>query len=256
MIRGGESGGFEPAAPADGFWNAPAQVERFASRDPDHRLIRVVGAVSCPADLRVLDVGCAGGRNTQWLAEQGCDVHAVDAAPAMIAHTRRRVAAGLGEEEACRRVRCGVMDDLKHFPNADFDLVVALGVYHLATSRREWEGALGETARVVRVGGRVLVAVFDPRSAPAGRPLRRLPGDELLYEGFASGPAWLVEADELDREMADRALHPVVPTETVEVRAGKGTRVTVNGLYERRGGAGISRRSRAGIAPAFTPEGV
>ena len=40
---------------------------------------------------RVLDAGCAGGANTEWLLEQGASVVAVDVTPRMIELTRQRV---------------------------------------------------------------------------------------------------------------------------------------------------------------------
>ena len=40
---------------------------------------------------RVLDAGCAGGANTEWLLEQGASVVALDITPRMIELTRRRV---------------------------------------------------------------------------------------------------------------------------------------------------------------------
>jgi SAM-dependent methyltransferase len=40
---------------------------------------------------RVLDAGCAGGANTEWLLKQGASVVAVDITPRMIELTRRRV---------------------------------------------------------------------------------------------------------------------------------------------------------------------
>jgi SAM-dependent methyltransferase len=43
------------------------------------------------AGKRVLDAGCAGGANTEWLLEQGASVVAVDITPRMIELTRRRV---------------------------------------------------------------------------------------------------------------------------------------------------------------------
>ena len=43
------------------------------------------------AGKRVLDAGCAGGANTEWLLEQGASVVALDITPRMVELTRRRV---------------------------------------------------------------------------------------------------------------------------------------------------------------------
>ena len=40
-----------------------------------------------PSRVRVLDLGCAGGRNTVVLAERGFDLEALDASAAMVAKT-------------------------------------------------------------------------------------------------------------------------------------------------------------------------
>lgn len=222
-------------ASTDPFWEQPEQVERFAAREPDHRLSALVEETADPARTRVLDVGCAGGRNTEFLVERGFDVHAIDTSKAMVEHTRARVATLLGEGEARRRVRVGSMDDLSAFESASVDLVVALGVYHQAQSRAQFRLALEETARVLVEGGRVLVANFDPRTDPHGEGLTPVPGEPGLYTGFrAEGPHTLLNASELDAEMARVGLTPAIPTATVEVDTDPGRRVTVNGLYQKR----------------------
>jgi 2-polyprenyl-3-methyl-5-hydroxy-6-metoxy-1,4-benzoquinol methylase len=71
-----------------GFWERPETVDRFASRDPDHRLQRLIGEYGRPAAIRALDLGCAGGRNTVLLAQRGFDVRALDASSAMVERTR------------------------------------------------------------------------------------------------------------------------------------------------------------------------
>ena len=81
----------------------------------------------------------------------------------MVARSRERLAAILGVGEAKKRVRVGRMDDLSWAAAATFDLVVALGIYHCAESRDEWERSLAESARVLKPGARLLVSVFTPR---------------------------------------------------------------------------------------------
>ncbi len=217
------------------FWEDPAQVEAFAARAPDWRLLELLADYEGPARTRVLDLGCAGGRNAVVLAQRGSDFYAIDASRAMVERTRARVAAVLGAAEARRRVRLGRMDELD-FASGSFDLVVALGVYQTAGSQAEWDRAIAETVRVLARGGRVLVASFTPASDPAGAGLRPVPGEAHVFEGFAAGPMYLLHADELDAAMARHGLEPAVPTETVTVATESGRRVTANGLYRLAGG--------------------
>ncbi len=215
------------------FWDQPETVEGFAQRAPDHRLTRLVETFATPAGVRVLDLGCAGGRNTAMLAEAGFDVWARDASGPMVERTRAAVRPLLGAEEAERRVRPGRMDDLSDFEDGAFDLVVALGLYQNAESLEEWDAALDETARVVAPGGRVLVAHFTPEVDLTGEGTRPVPGEPHVYEGLPGGRAVLVDADALDAAMARRSLRPEQPSETVRVETERGRRVTVNALYRK-----------------------
>jgi SAM-dependent methyltransferase len=213
------------------FWEQPDVVEQFASREPDHRLLRLIEDYDDPGATRVLDLGCAGGRNTVLLAERGFDVWAVDASQAMIERTTTRMAEVLGPERARERVIPAAMDDLSAFPDASFDLVVALGIYHSARSRSEWNRALAETTRVLRVGGRVLVNHFTPEVDLTGEGVRPVKGEPGVYEGLPHDRSVLMDADELDSAVKRHGLVPVVPSETVRVDTERGQRVSVNALY-------------------------
>jgi SAM-dependent methyltransferase len=216
------------------FWEHPDQVERFADREPDKRLVELIATYTTPPQVRVLDLGCAGGRNTDLLAVGGFDVHAVDTSRAMVSKTRERVARTVGWEMAKRRVRLAAMDDLSVFPDDAFLLVVALGVHHNARSRAEWERALAETARVLAPGGLLLSSNFTPRTDLTGEGLTPVAGEPGVYEGIPSGRHTLFEADEHDAEMARVGLVPHVPTTTVVVELEPGRRASVNGLYRKR----------------------
>jgi SAM-dependent methyltransferase len=218
---------------AEPFWEQPEVVDQFAARAPDHRLVRLIERYDQPATTRVLDLGCAGGRNTVLLAERGFDVRAVDASRAMVERTRERVAPVLGPAAARERIRLGRMDDLSAFADASFDLVVALGIYHGATSLREWERAVAETSRVMRPGARLLVNHFTPEVDLTGEGVRPVAGEPGVYEGLADGRGVLLDAADLDAAMARHALVPEVPSETVRVETDRGRRVSVNALYLR-----------------------
>jgi SAM-dependent methyltransferase len=218
----------------DEFWEQSEVVEQFAAREPDHRLGRLADEYDRPGATRVLDLGCAGGRNTVFLAGRGFDVWATDASTAMVERTRERVTAALGPDAARQRIRVERMDDLSAFPDASFDLVVALGVYHNARSLAEWEVALAETVRVLRSGGRLLVNHFTPEVDLTGDGVWPVPGERRVYEGLPGGRTVLLGETALDAAVARHGLIPEIPSQTVTVATERGRRVSVNALYVKR----------------------
>lgn len=217
------------------FWEDPEVVERFASRAPDQRLLALLGEYDTPAAVRVLDIGCAGGRNTVLLAAAGFDVHALDSSTAMVAETRRRVSGILGKGEAEARVKIGRMDELTGSGDGTFDLVVSLGVLHSARSWPEWERAAAETARVLRRGGRLLLSQFTPETDLTGSGVQPVAGEHHLYEGLPGGRAVLLDPATLDAELERLGFEPEIPTTIGRTITGETRRVSVNGLYRATG---------------------
>lgn len=214
-------------------WEDPETVEEFARRAPDHRLVKWVERYPDPSAIRVLDLGCAGGRNTDFLVRAGFPVWALDASPPMIERTRARVESVLGPDLSRERVRIGRMDELSDFDDGFFQLVIALGIYHNARSRAEWEDALAETARVLKRGGHLLVSHFTPETDLTGEGVEPVAGAPGVYSGFPGGDVVLVKAGDLDRAMTHHRLEPVQASETVCVRTDTGRRVSVNALYRK-----------------------
>ena len=223
------------------FWEQKDQVEKFAARAPDHRLVELLETYPAPQSVGVLDLGCAGGRNTRILARGGFDFYAVDSAVAMVERTRERVAEIAGVETAGQRVRLARMEDLADFRDEMFELVVALGVYHQAESHEHWIRAICETYRVLSDGGLALISTFSPLSQPHGIPLNPVPGEICMYDGFSSGPLCLASADELDRVMLEHGFITQSVTETVRVATEDGFRVTLNGLYRKVATTGVRK---------------
>ncbi|HLR46677.1 MAG TPA: methyltransferase domain-containing protein [Deinococcales bacterium] len=227
------------------FWERPEMVARMAERPADRRLVQLFAGDGVFGDVhsawqpgpapRLLDVGCAGGRNTVWAAQQGADVHALDASAAMVRETRKRLAAVSGTDAARTRVRQGRMRDLGRWPDGFFELVIALGVLQDAAGYGEWTETLAEMSRVLRPGGLCLVANFGPDSEPQGRPLEAVPGERFSFAGFGPGNRRLVLPDvqDLDAEFGRHGFTPALPTEKVRTDTEHGFRTTLNALYRK-----------------------
>ncbi|MCA9835787.1 MAG: class I SAM-dependent methyltransferase [Trueperaceae bacterium] len=218
----------------DSFWENPEVVERFVRREPDHRLVPLLA--TAPKNWKILDIGCAAGRNTVFLAEQGFDVFALDASKAMVEKTRERLSVFMSYEEARQRVIQGQMQNLSMFEDKVFELVVALGVYQDAESFEIWQQAVTESARVLKRGGLCLVAQFAPDHQPHGKQARAVEGEPHVFVGASRDDErrlTLLDASEMDKEFARVGLFPKTATEQVQRTTEKGFRSTVNGLYQK-----------------------
>ncbi len=224
------------------FWERPDVVAQFGTRDPDRRLAALLSREGA-AGLRVLDVGCAAGRNLRYLAAAGADAWGIDASAAMVEAARSQLQPLLGEAEARRRVLRGRMDDLGAFADSRFDLVLLFGVLQNAGSDGELDRAIAEVRRVLTPDGRCLVANFAPDSRPAGVPLTPVEGERHVFTGFGGphGLITLLAPAELDLAFARHGLHPLTPSEAVHVPMQRGHRTTVNAFY----GTDLRDRRRA-----------
>jgi SAM-dependent methyltransferase len=215
------------------FWESEEQVNRFAARDPDHRLVELLNQYSSPSQTDVLDIGCAGGRNAVLLAKLGFSFFALDASFGMVQKTRERLSKFLDSSKVNERVLHLPMHDLSCFKDQQFDLIIALGIFHNAISGKEWNLTLSESSRILKVGGQMLVSNFSSASRPEGIPLVRDKNEPNVYTGFGHGKMYLIEGDALDRDFAAYHMQPVTPTATVHVKTENGERVTINALYKK-----------------------
>ena len=99
----------------------------------------------------VLDVGCGGGRNLEYLLRAGLRVYAVDRDPEAIADVTAlaaRLAPGLPSAHFA-------VADARRLPHEDgsFDAVVCNALLHFARDEEEFRAWLDECGRVLAPGG-------------------------------------------------------------------------------------------------------
>jgi len=110
-----------------------------------------------PAPARVIDVGGAAGAYSAWLADQGYQVHLIDASARLIGEARARHG---GRTKPIASIAIGDARRLTH-PDASMDAVLMMGpLYHLP-SAADRLAALREARRVVTNKGVVVVAAIS-----------------------------------------------------------------------------------------------
>jgi len=126
---------------------------------------RLVDLAGVTAQDEVLDIGCGPGYLTALAASAGRRAVGIDVSEQMVAEALRKRASGgcsfvVGKAEAL---------DL---PDASFDVVLSsLAIHHIPNDARAQ--AFTEMFRVLRPGGRVLIADFQP---PKGKLAKHLVG--------------------------------------------------------------------------------
>lgn len=137
------------------FWNNSETTEYFKSKDADPRLVELVSSLGDISGWRALDLGCGGGRHSQFFAEHDCDTSAVDINPAMLQTTRDRVA-GIGKTID---VQEGSILGIP-YEQDEFDIVLTTGVLHQAQNFEQYVTAVQELSRVTKPGGYIFLNIF------------------------------------------------------------------------------------------------
>jgi SAM-dependent methyltransferase len=192
-----------------------------------------------PAEGEVLDVAAGPGSLTLVAARTARRVQAVDFAPAMLDELRRRAAAaGISNVEA--RVADG---QSLPFPAARFDAAYSMfGVIFFPDRAR----GLSELARVLRPGGRAVVASWPPlERVPVFAALFGALGAELPGSGFGEAPTALGTAAEITGELR-RAGFAAVEVHEREIVVGTATAAELWRTFSRGGPPAVLVRKTMG----------
>jgi SAM-dependent methyltransferase len=157
-------------------WEAAASEPLLRALEPVAEA--AAGLVGVMAGERVLDAGAGDGNVALACVGRGADVDACDIADAMVARGRERC----GDAVRWQRADLQALP----YPDGSFDVVISTFGAALAPRARR---TARELVRVLRPGGRVVLAAWTPESPPG-----RLDGYAALPDGVHPPSAWSDEA--------------------------------------------------------------
>ncbi|RMB61453.1 SAM-dependent methyltransferase [Tessaracoccus antarcticus] len=134
--------------PSEQFWEPHYAASAPATAGPNAVLVETVEGLSAGD---ALDLGCGGGGDAVWLAQNGWNVTTVDVSSTALDRVALRAGAvGVGE-----RVRTEHHDLARTFPAGSFDLVTAQ--YLLSPVEFDRPSVLAQAATAIRPGGMLLI---------------------------------------------------------------------------------------------------
>jgi SAM-dependent methyltransferase len=147
------------------------------------------------AGRRILDAGCGSGPLFTALRDRGAIVTGFDSSTKMVELARRR----LGADAA---LQVADLASPLPFPDGAFDDVIASLVLHYL---EDWTAPLTELRRVLRTGGRLIVAVDHPFAIHA---IQRLDGRRTNYfETYNWTEEWTMGGQTAVMSFWNRPLH-------------------------------------------------
>jgi SAM-dependent methyltransferase len=187
-------------------WDSPETVAGFVRSAPNAVLIAYAERLRPSGGGIVLDVGCGAGRNAIPLAVAGWTVIGTDTSRPMLTAAQQR-----WREEGCRGRAVFVEAPMEVLPvrGGGCDLVVAHGVWNLATSTAMFRSAVDEAARAARPGGALFVFTFSRNTLPASAT--PIAGERFVFTEFSGRPQVFLTEEQLAAEM-DRGGFDADPT--------------------------------------------
>lgn len=129
------------------FWNKVETRNQFQNRSVSKYITDEIDELD--SNLKVIDIGCGGGRYSKYAKQRGMFVVAVD--------KYSNMATSLSEDNISFIQGC--IDNLPIQDNM-FDVVLSIGVIHNAVTLEEYEKAISEMYRILKRNGQIIFSVF------------------------------------------------------------------------------------------------
>ncbi|WP_434056769.1 methyltransferase domain-containing protein [Amycolatopsis ponsaeliensis] len=136
----------------DSFAEAYAAENETSLMNAYYTLPAILGLAGDVAGRRILDAGCGSGPLFAALRDRGAVVTGFDSSAGMVESARRKLGSGA-------ELQVADLGEPLSYPDGAFDDVVAALVLHYL---EDWAAPLAELRRVLRPGGRLIMAVNHP----------------------------------------------------------------------------------------------
>jgi SAM-dependent methyltransferase len=185
-------------------WSSPPTVEGFSKSEPNRVLVDYAATLlGNRRDARAVDIGCGAARNAIPLARLGWRVLGLDLSRPMLLAAAERAA----NEPLSGRldVAMAPMDALP-VAHRSADLVIAHGIWNLATSSSEMRRGMAEAARIARPGAALFVFTFSRHTlTPDAEPV---PGEPFVFTEFSGRPQCFLTEAQLRDELSAVGFEP------------------------------------------------
>ena len=129
------------------FWNKDEIRNQFQNRKVSKYITDEIDKFDL--NLKVIDIGCGGGRYSRYVKEKGMFVIAID--------KYSNIATSLTDDNITFMQGC-----INNLPiqNNMFDVVLSIGVIHNAITLDEYEKSISEMHRILKSDGKIIFSVF------------------------------------------------------------------------------------------------
>jgi len=146
--------------------------------------------------MRILDAGCGGGRNIQYLLREGFEVFGVDVSAEAVA-TVRKMAVELAPRLPAQNFQVAGVEAMP-FADEFADLVICHSVLHFARDEAQLRAMVRGLWRVLRPGGMLFCRLASTIGAVRGMAFEPLGGRRFQ---MSHGAEWLLVDEALLMEL-------------------------------------------------------
>jgi ubiquinone/menaquinone biosynthesis C-methylase UbiE len=213
------------------YWNDKKVVKEFSEYQYPLYWKEFLNSLNGKENLKLLDLGCGGGRNSCLALELGYDVWACDVHQEMVNATKNKFSSyNITEREVNSRVIKASFTSLP-FKDNDFDIVISSGVFHNGDDIEILKKGFQEAARILKTNGFLCLNIFIAGDSAEG--LTQSLENNNVYFNSLGLPMILLPVTEIKKILNENNLHPYGETHIYKSKISEGERNVLRGVFQK-----------------------